>query len=180
MTDVYDTHDGRPFWASVGVFFTGSVMLALSLGISFGQFVQITRYAEAGIVPFALETYTAAFGVDAVLALVFACVLIWVSATRRRAIDTALQPWLEVVCADEWGDPAMSDDYMFFMRSMLGVCIPLLVVVTPLAWFSPRGASIVPVLNTLFWVAVAVSGWYLWRRLRGRPPVTAARGGEQP
>lgn len=171
---VYDQYSGCPTWASVAVRFVGYVFTALAVGLNAGQFIQITRYAEAGVVAFTSQTYLAEFTPGTVLGPLFGFGLAWVGRKYHEEIDAAVQPWLEFLTAVDSDDyrveGSIAGDYAAFNKMVLKAAVPTLAVVLPLAVLAGSGGTLESLLNILTWPAFLVSGWVLWRELRRNPP----------
>lgn len=180
---VYDKFSGYPVWASAGLRFMGYVMTALMVGVTLGQFIQITRYAKAGVVPFELQTYAAEFNPGTIIAPLFAIGLVWVARRHHRSIDEAFQPWLEYLTAldndhFEVEGPLIADNIKL-NKMILKALTPAFVIVLPLVLYSGTGGVEETVLNGLVWPAMILTGWLLWRQLRQNPPKATFREKEK-
>ncbi|WP_224332889.1 hypothetical protein [Haloprofundus halobius] len=172
--DVYERFSGYPVWSSAGLRFIGYVMTALMVGVTLGQFIQITRYAKEGVVPFALQTYAAEFNPGTIIGPLFAIGLVWAAHRYHRSIDEAFQPWLEFLTAldnehFEVEGPVQADNIRL-NKMILKALAPALVVVLPLVVYSGTGSMEETVLNGLVWPAMVLTGWLLWRQVRRNPP----------
>jgi len=172
--DVYERFSGHPVWSSAGLRFIGYVMTALMVGVTLGQFIQITRYVKEGVVPFALQTYAAEFTPGTIIGPLFAIGLVWAAHRYHRSIDEAFQPWLEFLTAldnehFEVEGPVQADNIRL-NKMILKALAPALVVVLPLVVYSGTGSVEETVLNGLFWPAMLLTGWLLWRQASRNPP----------